>query len=236
MAPVIGITCKRTGDIENYINAIKEFGGEPLLFASLKKSIDEHRASIPEYLEKIDGLLLPGGGDINPALFFEERHHAVYNVSRSRDALEIWLCQDALKADLPVFGICRGIQVMSVAMRGSLYQDVPDQIIDLLPHSRDENDEDSQHDIEIKPDSLLRKLVGKNADEVNSAHHQAINEVGEGFVVTARSEDGIIEAIEGKPEQFVLGVQYHPERMTEPSEFREHRRKLFEAFIKAASR
>ena len=235
MAPVIGITCKRINDMKKYIKAIEEFGGEPRPFVSLDKSISAHRVSIAEYLEKIDGLLLPGGGDINPALFFEERHPAVYNVSRSRDALEIWLCQDALKADLPVFGICRGIQVMSVAMRGSLYQDVPDQIIDPLSHSRDENDKDSRHDIEIKPDSLLSQLVGKNTDEVNSAHHQAINEAGEGFVVTARSADGIIEAIEDRSKRFVLGVQYHPERMLETSEFREHRRKLFEAFIKVCS-
>ena len=235
MTPIIGITCKRAGDIENYVNTIEEFGGEPRLFVSLEKSVSEHRASISEYLEQIDALLLPGGGDINPALFFKERHPAVYNVSRSRDALEIWLCQDALEADLPVFGICRGVQVMSVAMRGSLYQDVPSQFTDPLQHPQDADGNDAVHQIEIEPQSLLSRLIDKNADSVNSSHHQAVDEKGEGFVITAWSSDGIVEAIENPSKRFALGVQYHPERMIRTEEFREHRRKLFEAFIQAAS-
>ena len=235
MKPIIGITCKTAGNITNYIDAIEEHGGKPHVFASLDRSISDHRSSISEYLAMIDGLLLPGGGDINPALFFEKRHPAVEAVSRSRDALEIWLCQDALETDSPVFGICRGIQVMSVAMRGNLYQDIPTQFTNPLRHPKKENGDDSQHEIEIEPNSRLSEIVGKSADEVNSAHHQGVNEIGKRFVVAARSADGVIEAIENPSKRFVLGVQYHPERMTKTPEFREHRHKLFEAFIAAAS-
>ena len=236
MAPIIGITCKTTGDMGNYINAIKEYGGEPRPFVSLEKSIPEHRAAIAEYLEDIDGLLLPGGGDIDPCHFFEKRHSSVSFVSRSRDALEIWLCKDALETDIPVFGICRGIQIMSVAMRGSLYQDIPSQFTGHLTHKITVNSDDSWHDIKIQSGSLLNQITGESIAEVNSRHHQALKVIGEKFAVTAQSKDGVIEAIEDQSKRFVLGVQYHPERMLETPEFREHRRKLFEAFIKEASK
>ena len=235
MAPVIGITCKKTGNMENYINAIEAFGGEPRLFASLETPIREYRTALREYLATIDGLLLPGGGDINPALFFERRHSAVEAVSRSRDALEIWLCQDALEADIPIFGVCRGIQVMSVAMRGSLHQDIPSQFTNHLTHKVMETTDDSWHDIEIQQGSLLNQITGGTTANVNSRHHQSLKNIGEGFVVTAQSEDGIIEAIENPSKKFALGVQYHPERMFRTAESYEHRRKLFEAFIQAAS-
>ena len=235
MKPVIGITCKNTGDIANYIDAIEVYGGDPLVFASLEKPIAEHRASIREYLETIDGLLLPGGGDINPALFFEERDPAVESVSRSRDALEIWLCQEALEANIPIFGICRGIQVMSVATRGSLYQDIPSQFTDHLTHKIRESTDDSWHDIKIQANSRLDEIINECETKVNSRHHQSVKDVGNRFVVTARSEDGVIEAMEDPSKRFVIGVQYHPERMIETPEFCEHRRKLFEAFIEAAS-
>ena len=160
----------------------------------------------------------------------------VRGVSRSRDALEIWLFQEALEADLPVFGICRGIQIMSVAMRGALHQHIPDipNLPQALPHKI--ADDDSLHDIEITEGSLLHGLVGKSVSTVNSSHHQAVDVVGEELVVTARSPaDGIIEAIEHPDKRFMLGVQYHPERMRDQSGMREHAKKLFEAFIAAAS-
>ncbi len=229
MKPIIGITFSSnsvTGTSKNYICAIEEFGGIPrILYPGVSDS---------EFTD-IDGLLLTGGGDIHPDNFDQAWHPSLKYVNEARDELELPLCREKIEADLPVFGICRGIQVMSVAMGGSLYQDVPSQIIDPLTHPAKENTEDSQHEIEIEHGSRLIKIVGKSADEVNSAHHQAVDEIGEGFVVTARSEDGVIEAIENPSKKFGLGVQYHPERMIQTDEFREHRRKLFEAFIAAAS-
>ena len=234
--PVIGITSKDRSGMTNYINAITEFGGEPLVFASLDRYIRQHREAIPEYLDQIDGLLLPGGGDINPCLYFQKRHCMVKGVSRSRDALEIWLFQNALEANVPVFGICRGIQIMSVAMRGSLYQDIEDTVPrGTLSHTRQVDGTDSRHHMRITASSLLHQLTDERATIVNSSHHQAVDAVGEGLVVTARASDGTIEAIEHPDKRFMLGVQYHPERMLHHSELREHAAKLFTAFIAAAS-
>ena len=229
MAPIIGITF--SDDIENdpdnnYIRAIEEHGGIPV---TLYPGISGFK------LNEIDGLLLTGGGDIHPDHFGQAWHPSLKFVSEARDALELPLCRKAIAADLPVFGICRGIQIMSVAMGGSLYQDVPSQVTDPLPHPAKNSTEDSQHGIEIAPNSRLNELVGKSVDEVNSAHHQAVDEKGEGFVVTAKSSDCVVEAMENPSKRFVLGVQYHPERMTGTDEFLEHRRKLFEAFIAAAA-
>ncbi|MXV77141.1 gamma-glutamyl-gamma-aminobutyrate hydrolase family protein [Candidatus Poribacteria bacterium] len=233
MKPRIAITCKRSSDMTNYIKTVEEYGGEPILLESLHIPTHEHNSLIPEFLENSDGILLTGGGDIDPTHYFQERRSAT-SVSRSRDALEIRLCQKALETDIPVFGICRGIQVMSVAMWGNLYQDInryhPKPV---LRHPKF-NGEDARHEIQIKIDSKLYEIVGKSVDEVNSAHHQAVDDVGKDFVVTARSSDDVIEAIENRSKPFVLGVQYHPERMTATDGFLEHRRKLFKAFIKAA--
>ena len=229
MAPIIGITFSSeiiTGTAKNYTRAIEEFGGEPrILYPDVPDS---------EFAD-IDGLLLTGGGDIHPKYFDQEYHPSLKYVNEARDGLELPLCQEAIEANLPVFGICRGIQVMSVAMRGSLYQDVPSQFTDPLTHPGKNSSEDSEHEIEIESNSRLCKLVEKRRDKVNSAHHQAVDEIGEGFIVTARSADGVIEAMENPSKDFVLGVQYHTERMIRTEEFREHRRKLFEAFIQAAS-
>ena len=229
MKPIIGVTFSEDiqGDpSNNYINAINRFGGIP---RTLYPGISE------DAFDDIDGLLLTGGGDIHPDNFGEPYHPTLKYVEENRDALEIPLCRKAIEGDMPVLGICRGIQVMSVAMGGSLYQDIDEEYPqDALIHTQVAK-EDSRHEIEIR-DSRLIRIVGKEIDEVNSSHHQAVNDKGDGFVVTARCrEDGIIEAMENPSKRFAIGVQYHPERMTKTAEFREHRRKLFEAFIRAAS-
>ena len=229
MAPVIGITFVE--DIEddpsnNYIRAIQEFGGIP---RTLYPGISE------DAYADIDGLLLTGGGDIHPDNFDAEWHPTLKYVDEARDALEIPLCQEAIADDLPVFGICRGIQIMSVAMGGSLYQDIPSEFPQEASCQSQVRGVDSRHTIEIVANSRLNQITGKQRDEVNSAHHQAVREKGEGFEVTARTQEGIIEAMENRSKRFVLGVQYHPERMIETSDFLEHRRRLFEAFIEAAS-
>ena len=229
MAPVIGITFLsniNNDSSNNYIKAISEFGGIPrTLYPGISK----------DAYTGIDGLLLTGGGDIHPDNFGEPYHPSLKFVDENRDALEIPLCQKAIEDDIPVFGICRGIQVMSVAMGGSLYQDIHAEYRqDALIHTQVDS-EDSRHEIEIE-ESRLRQLIGKEIDEVNSSHHQAVKDRGEGFVITALSaEDGVIEAIENPSKRFVIGVQYHPERMLVSPGFLEHRRKLFEAFIGAAS-
>lgn len=228
MAPIIGITLGSkavTGTYKNYIRAIEEFGGVPVtLYPGVSRDA---------YLE-IDGLLLTGGPDIDP-VHYNEIEHETAEVNRDRDKLELRVFEWAIEKDIPIFGVCRGIQVMNVAMGGSLYQDIPSQFIGHLTHKITKNLDDSWHNIKIQQDSLLSQIIKKDTVEVNSRHHQALKVIGDGFVVTAQSEDGIIEGIENKSKKFMLGVQYHPERMIRTEEFREHRRKLFEAFIQAAS-
>ena len=239
MKPVIGITCKREHlRMQDYIDAVTEFGGKPLLFAALDRSTERHLSSINDYLGQIDALLLPGGGDMIPYVYFKKWDKEVNkpeDVSLSRDALEIRLCQKVLNAKKPIFGICRGIQVMSVAKEGNLYPDIdlfyPN---DSLNHKK-ENGIDNQHKIEITPQSRLSEIVKEHKVTVNSAHHQAVDKVGEGFVVTARTVDGIVEAIEIPSRRFVIGVQYHPERMLKEENLRGHAEKLFKEFINAAS-
>ena len=232
MKPIIGITFSSKtikGTSKNYIHAIEEFGGIP---HSLYPGISE------DAFTDIDGLLLTGGLDIDPIHYGEEPHETTDIDPNNRYELELRLFKWAMEEDLPVFGICLGIQVMSVAMRGSLYQDIPSQFIDHLIHKRMEDPHDSWHKIRIQPGSLLNQITNETIAKVNSRHHQALKVLGERFTVTAQSNDGIIEAIEDSSKRFVLGVQYHPERMfKEPGslELKAHAAKLFEAFIAAAS-
>ena len=229
MAPVIGIVV--CYNFQYYEYAIKEHGAE----------VKELIIGDDPYNAKFDGLLLPGGGDIDPEIYGEEQYHKTKNVNRAKDDFEISLFNNAIENDIPVLGICRGIQIMNIAMGGSLYQDIED----LYPQPTCKHDgkpDDDWHKITIEPESLLKEIVGTNVDNVNSAHHQAIKSIGNGLVVTARSkEDGIIEAMEYPKYPFVIGVQYHPERMGKNKkkpypngEFLEHATKLFKAFIKAA--
>lgn len=231
MAPKIGIPAvdeTAASNFKNYEKAIEEHGGD-VGFLILGQQ------SITDFIAAIDALLLPGGGDIHSDHFNQKWHPKLKFVDETRDELELSLFKEAIEKETPVFGICRGIQVMNVGMGGSLYQDIESEYPqDALTHPKVQS-EDSQHQIGIEPESMLGKIIGEKIDVVNSAHHQALDKIGEGFVVTARSTDGIIEAVEDPSKRFVVGVQYHPERMLETDEFREHRRKLFEAFIQAAS-
>ena len=231
MKPVIGVTFSEDiGDdpTNNYISAINQFGGIP---RTLYPGISED-----EYTD-INGLLLSGGPDIDPVYYGEEEHETA-DIKADRDRLELPLFKWAIEKDLPVFGICRGIQVMNVAIGSSLYQDIPSQFTDSLTHKILKTSDDSWHNIKIQPSSLLNQITGDTSAEVNSRHHQSLKVIGEGFTVTAQSEDGIVEAIEDGSKRFMLGVQYHPERMfkgQDSSELKKHAAKLFEAFIKAAS-
>ena len=229
MAPIIGITFSSnivSGTSKNYIHAIEEFGG----------TVRKLYPGVPDSkFADIDGLLLTGGPDIDPKYYGEEGHETT-DINPDRDELELPLCKRAMEENLPVFGICRGIQIMNVAMGSSLYKDIPSQFTDHLTHKILANSNDSWHDIQIQRSSLLNQITGETIAEVNSRHHQSLKVIGEGFTVTAQSKDGIIEAIEDTSKRFMLGVQYHPERMfKEPDslELQEHSAKLFTAFIDA---
>ena len=224
MRPTIGITFSKNAKISpnnNYIKTIKEFDGKPMILAP-----DQSQS-------KIDGLMLTGGGDIHPKFYNDTWHPTLENVSMK---IAISLRYSSAKPQSPprspILGICRGIQIMAVTTGGTLYQDITSDYPTMVsPQSRVKGI-DSEHRIAITKGSQLNEILGRRVTKVNSAHHQAIKEIGNVFKTTAQTKEKIIEAIEHTYNQFALGVQYHPERMTQ---FPVHRRKLFEAFIQAAS-
>ncbi|WP_312060302.1 gamma-glutamyl-gamma-aminobutyrate hydrolase family protein [Anaerotignum sp.] len=226
MQPVIGITPDYDSSIrrykihEDYISAILSSGGLPILLFPY--------AEIPPFL---DGIIFSGGGDIDPLLFQEEPLAQSGEISPLRDQYEIALCREAIGKNIPILGICRGMQVINIALGGTIYQDIFVQTGSKLKHSQQAPREYGTHSILIENDSLLSALLGKEKVTVNSFHHQAVALLGDGLRVSAKSQDGLIEAIEHTQNLFVLGVQWHPEAMGN-----EEQKKLFSAFLAAAEK
>jgi len=231
--PAIGITIsydsKRPGFHllrEDYLRAVEQAGGLPLVLAPGRP------ADAPELIERLDGLLLSGGGDIDPDLFGEPRHERVTSVVRERDEFEIALARTALERDVPLLAICRGQQVLNVAAGGTLVQDIPSQVTGAVNHDPDTERWETTHDVEIVPGTRLRAILGKDRVAVNSFHHQSVRDVGRGLVVSARSpEDAVVEGLEAPGRRFAVAVQWHPEGFWNQ---RENFGSLFEALVEAA--
>jgi putative glutamine amidotransferase len=228
--PVIGITaCKK---LEDYRQAVAHVGGDVRVL--------EASMHVQEALAGLEGLLLTGGEDVSPATYGERPHPKLGAVDPQRDAFELALIGATRAKDLPIFGICRGIQILNVAFGGSLVQDVPTEVPGALEHSLPVPQHESYalaHEVWLEADSLLARLMRErlsDADscEVNSRHHQAVKRVANGFRVSATAPDGVIEAIEDPAARFCLGVQWHPENFWRTGEFRP----LFEGFLEAAAR
>jgi len=227
MPQLIGVTTSPTSEgrervqlSASYIRALEQAGGVPLLIPA--------QASLPTLVALMgvaDGLVLTGGGDVNPARYGKERHPAVAGVSDERDAAEEAVLNLALDRGLPIFAICRGMQLLNVALGGTLVQDLPGEFPDALVHGPR-----SDHSVSIAPDSRLARLIAMEAAGVNSRHHQAVKKLGEGLKAVAWSPDGVIEGIE-MPGRWVVGVQWHPEDMVEDSEAS---RRLFAGVVEAA--
>lgn len=187
-----------------------------------------------DLFERLDGLLLAGGVDIAPAAYGEAPHPALGRVDPARDDAELKVARWALAADLPILGICRGIQSLNVAAGGTLYQDLPAQYPGAIRHAYRPAEspwEQPTHRVTVAADSRLAAILGAAGLAVNSFHHQAVKDPAPGFAVVARAEDGVIEGIERPDARFVVGVQWHPEGMfrTDPLA-----RRLFAAFVEAA--
>lgn len=199
--PVIGITLDIEGDYlrlrRNYASVIKNAGGIPLLIP-----IDNEAASVAEI---IDGLLIPGGDDLDPSYFSEEPHPSVKITQRDRTGFEFLLLKAIMELGKPVLGICYGMQLINVAFGGSLYQDIESRIKDALDHRK------GNHTIKMVQSSRFQ--VQGSEFIVNSFHHQAVRELGEGLEVCAFAEDNIIEAVCMPAYPFLAGIQWHPERM-----------------------
>lgn len=213
--PVIGITsaydCQdnRLFIPTAYANSIIEAGG-----LGLGISLSDDENYIREHLGLFDGFMFIGGLDIDAAYYGEENLNYDVNLSPERDSLEIKLAQMAIEADKPVFGICRGCQLINVAMGGTLFQDIHKQSDKvLIAHAQGAPRWYATHNVEIKEKSNLFKIFNSNNIKVNSFHHQAIKTVAKDFEIVACASDGIIEGIEHKSKKFVLGVQWHPEAM-----------------------
>lgn len=190
---------------------------------------------VPALLERVDGLLLTGGDDPHPHLFGEEPLPGIDQVDERRDRFEIELVRAARERGVAVFGICRGAQLMNVALGGDIYQDIANQTDSKVEHTQSRIDDGPWHRVEVVPETRLASLVGAGSMAVNSFHHQACRRVADELVVSARCPaDGLIEALEDPGAAFFLGVQWHPELTAlagDPAS-----QALFAAFVEGARR
>jgi putative glutamine amidotransferase len=190
---------------DSYVSSVQRTGAIAVLLPV------DVRAPL-ELLDVIDGLLLIGGADIDPSSYGAERHPDLESTYRDRDGFELALLHGALERDMPVFGICRGMQLLNVALGGTLVQHLP-EVEGANPHRRAIGTfEGTEHTIALEPGSLTAEAAGEEVHIARCHHHQAVDELGEGLVVTGRADvDGVIEAIEVEDAHWALGVQWHPE-------------------------
>jgi putative glutamine amidotransferase len=223
--PVIAIApCSKQHDYEE---AVRRAGGDVRIL-----NYETDRPA--DVVNEVDGILLPGGDDVLPSLYGADAHSTFDAAEAGRDAYELELATRAGDANLPLFAICRGIQVLNVARGGTLVQDIPSELPDAIPHEVRDTPFTIAHDVWVSEGTLLHTLLRERIDgdacPVNSRHHQAVQKVGSGLVVSATAPDGVIEAVEDPSKRFCVGVQWHPENFYRTGEFRA----LFEAFIAAA--
>ncbi|MCG8473443.1 MAG: gamma-glutamyl-gamma-aminobutyrate hydrolase family protein [Desulfobacterales bacterium] len=213
---------------DHYVRSVRMAGGLPLLLP-ITSDTDE----VFEYLDTLDGLLLSGGEDLSPLLYGENPLPQVQDICPQRDGFEIPLVQEALERDLPMLGICRGMQVMNVATGGTLYQDLFSQLKGALGHlPRKMAVEALYHTVTPEEGSLVAEMFGTEPLAVNSFHHQAVKTPGKGFQVTALStEDRVVEAMEYGEKAFCMAVQWHAEDLTVDHP---HFLKLFKALVEAS--
>jgi putative glutamine amidotransferase len=234
--PVIGISPsiehgRRRGDAyfvyTSYVEETARAGALPLILPFARS-----REEACEVLACVDGVLLTGGDDLDPALYGQTTRHADRVGSRRRADSDLHYARESLGRSKAVLGVCLGVQVMNVAFGGTLLQFIPEDVPGAAPHEDEgaANEDAPQHPVRIEAETLLLRLLGTDTAVVNSFHHQAVARLAPGFRVAARSPEGVIEAIERQDHPFYLGVQWHPERMpAAPITAR-----LFRGFIDAA--
>lgn len=213
----------------DYLEAVKRTSGEPF---ELEYGRDDPAAIVPQ----IDGLMLTGGGDVDPALYGEAPHATFQASEEGRDEYEIAIVRAAVEAGVPIFAICRGMQLLNVALGGTLIQDIPSMVNGAVTHAVPEPRYQIAHEVWVAKGSRLAALMAEKLEgdtcQVNSRHHQAVKDVAPGWEATGTAPDGVIEAIEQPGEIFRLAVQWHPENFWRTGEFRP----LFEGFVDAGRR
>ncbi|MGB2697250.1 MAG: gamma-glutamyl-gamma-aminobutyrate hydrolase family protein [Candidatus Zixiibacteriota bacterium] len=237
--PIIGITCYLDYDDpkrkypfvfafdyvkRQYYLAIQDAGGVPIILPNIEKM-----NLVDYYVKTLDGLLLGGGGDVHPSFFHERIKAKNLSIKIERDRFEIALAKKALRKKLPILGICRGPQVINIVLGGTIFQDLSLRKEKTLNHQPEKVIRfKRKHKVKIKENSRLYSVVKQKEILVNTSHHQVIKDVAPGLKASAWSEDGVIEALEGKTKDFLISVQWHPEAMIKhPSS-----RALFKAFVK----
>ena len=226
--PAIAIApCSKLPDYEE---SVRRAGGDV-------RVLDLAADSPAVVMESVRGLLLTGGGDIRPELYGAVAHPTFDPAEPGRDEYEIELVRLATERDVPILAICRGVQLLNVARGGTLIQDIPDEVGTTVEHRIKEPRFAIAHDVWLTRDSLLERTLRERLEDadscaVNSRHHQAPRDLGQGLIASATAPDGVIEAIEDPSRRFCLGVQWHPENFWRTGEFRT----LFEAFVQACRR
>ena len=216
--PVIGVAWPKA----DYIASLEKAGARV-------RVLDAGKDPLPSALDECDGVLLTGGVDVDPKEYGEAPHPTV-ELDAARDAYELKLARLAIDRDMPLLAICRGSQVLNVAAGGSLIQDLPSQHPGAIGHSITESKDAIAHDVAVQPGTCLSVLLGSPTIAVNSRHHQAVKDAAPGFVVSAVSPDGVVEAIEKKNAAFCVGVQWHPENFWATGQFKS----LFDGLVDAA--
>lgn len=209
---------------KNYVDPLLESACVPFI-------LPYSNAHIRHYLDRLDGLIIPGGGfDISPHVFGEQKMHPSVTTCEIRTAFELSLTQEALSRKMPILGICGGAQLLNVALGGTLIQHIPDAIEASLAHEQPNPRHEPGHAIDIVSNTLLAEIAQTATAPVNSAHHQAVDTLGQGLRVNANASDGVIEGIELENHPFCIGVQWHPEFLISDVD-----NKLFKAFVEACS-
>jgi len=231
--PLIGITAKREENKlsqiilnEYYTRSILSNGGLPVILPTGMPGNQAEHAAI-----KLDGILISGGGDLEPATYHGAPHASISGQDPARDDLELSLVHACLKHGIPLFGICRGLQVINVAMGGSLYADISDQFSRQIDHSTRQFDFYA-HTVDILPGSHLADITHARQLRVNSLHHQAIRDLAPKLKAAAYAPDGLMEAVEGMGSNYLLAVQWHPEALSaDPAALA-----IFSDFVQAAAK
>jgi putative glutamine amidotransferase len=236
MRPLVGIPCQADfregskrpiyGNNRAYVHAVEDAGGIPVLIPMLNVV-----GLLESLLTRLDGLLLSGGGDIDSSRYRAEPHRLLSCVDTQLDELEFSLARWALQENMPILGICRGMQLLNIVYGGSLYQDLAEEYPGSLEHCRRELPRTTTiHNVHVLAGSRMEKILGASEVRINSLHHQAIKEPGSNIQISGRAEDGVAELMEVVDRRFVVGIQGHPEEIyaREPAYAR-----LFTAFVKA---
>jgi putative glutamine amidotransferase len=217
---------------QRYILTLTAVGAIPWMIPL----VDNDEETLRGLYDQLDGVFLPGGADIDPDSYGANRHPLCDRTDPPRDVVELMLARWAMEDRKPVLGVCRGVQLLNLAAGGTLYQDLNEQFAgsikhDYFPFGGQFARDYLSHDVRIEERSRLGEILGVRALKVNSMHHQGIKELGAGLVASAFAPDGLIEAAETAGDSFLIGVQWHPEALTEKDE---RMRRLFTAFIEAA--